>query len=143
MTCACIARINGTMEEHRVQATMPLFGGPSAALIGLIRRDKWTLESRRGKPSFIAATFCPFCGTKYDDPTPGKRTGTEPIRHPVSEAPADAPAGVSEQAPLHSDPSFRVPAMPAVGDTPIIKLTALRNLPLYVGNQPIQRCTGA
>lgn len=66
MTCACIDTINEKLApDHYLSATMTFDGSPSRALIGLIRRDTWSLETRRSKRRTMAANFCPWCGEKY------------------------------------------------------------------------------
>lgn len=63
--CDCIENIEKQLPEHRVSATLNLFGGDSKALIPLIRNDTWKPETRRSKPNDIVARFCPWCGVAY------------------------------------------------------------------------------
>lgn len=65
----CLTIINDKLApEHKVNATMGLLPGQiDRPIIGLLRLDKWTLETRRTKRSFIAASYCPFCGEKYPE----------------------------------------------------------------------------
>ena len=41
----------------------------SVALVPLIRLDKHEIETRRNKPKMVAATYCPWCGERYEDVT--------------------------------------------------------------------------
>ena len=68
MACNCIAEINEKLApDHFLNCAMAFREGEvERPLIGLIRRDKWALETRRGKPSTFLASYCPFCGTKYE-----------------------------------------------------------------------------
>jgi hypothetical protein len=64
MTCNCIEKIDAGLKaaEQCIDATML---EARKATTMLIRTDKWKHENRRGKPTRIIATFCPFCGEKY------------------------------------------------------------------------------
>lgn len=66
--CDCIEKINGELKPqgYTLNASMG-FAGPRTAMVGLIRTDKYVPETRRGKPSSIKASHCPFCGEKYPD----------------------------------------------------------------------------
>jgi hypothetical protein len=69
MTCNCIQEINARLKEHRVclsVAYQPLTGKSPVAAVPLVRRDTWNFEKRRGKPRDIIATFCPWCGVRYE-----------------------------------------------------------------------------
>lgn len=71
--CDCIKTINDQLApEHMLNCTLDFKGGDGTPIIGLIRKDKWVLETRRGKRSAFLASFCPFCGEKYakDDSCP-------------------------------------------------------------------------
>ena len=64
--CSCVEQINRDLApDHTLNATMAFHGEPQRALVSLIRRDTYKPETRRSKPSFVIATFCPFCGEKY------------------------------------------------------------------------------
>ena len=69
MPCNCIDDLDAKLgSEHCVNATMAFArGSVRRAIVGLIRKDKWTAETRRGKPSFVQAEFCPWCGERYVD----------------------------------------------------------------------------
>lgn len=66
--CDCIKKIDDKLAENE-QCLNVVWGigvNPSRPLIGLIRKDRWQIESRRNKPKHMIASFCPFCGEKYD-----------------------------------------------------------------------------
>ena len=67
--CDCIKTLDAKLKDQGVGiwATIPLTGGPSVALIPLIRLDKHEIETRRNKPKMVAATYCPWCGERYQD----------------------------------------------------------------------------
>lgn len=68
--CNCIHDIDARLTEGGacLSATISLTqGGASRALIPLIRKDKWIVESRRGRPKDMIASFCPWCGEKYPE----------------------------------------------------------------------------
>lgn len=68
--CGCIEKIDADLApEHCLDATLNLLGGAQRPMIGLIRRDKYEIEKRRGKPRFVIASFCPWCGEKYPEAT--------------------------------------------------------------------------
>jgi hypothetical protein len=67
--CDCINTVNEKLKpDHTLNCTLAFRDGEvERPIIGLIRRDTWKLETRRGKPSSFLASFCPFCGEKYVD----------------------------------------------------------------------------
>lgn len=70
--CSCVQDINKKLEpEHTLNVGM----FTDQAIIGLIRKDKWDPEKRRGKPRFILASYCPFCGVKYKLPESAAQSG--------------------------------------------------------------------
>lgn len=75
--CNCIEDIDAKLApEHCLDATLNFRPGEvRIALIGLIRRDNYTRESRRGKARTMFANYCPWCGEKYPDwnATPDKK----------------------------------------------------------------------
>lgn len=75
--CDCIEKINTQLkaEGYTLNASLG-FSGPRRAMIGLIRTDRHVLESRRGKPSSMVASHCPWCGEKYPD-AEARETGPE------------------------------------------------------------------
>ena len=67
--CNCIRMINEKLApDHTLNVTMAFRAGEAERpIIGLIRRDAWKLETRRGRVSSMLASFCPFCGEKIKD----------------------------------------------------------------------------
>lgn len=63
--CDCIDRVDAKlMADHgaHLDVNINLDGGPTTVAI----RTR-LIEQRRGqRPPFIVATFCPFCGEKYE-----------------------------------------------------------------------------
>lgn len=66
--CDCIEILDTKLKDQGVciWATIPLTGGPSVALFPLIRLDRHEIETRRNKPKMVAATYCPWCGERYE-----------------------------------------------------------------------------
>jgi hypothetical protein len=60
--CDCIKSVNEKLAFHNSRINIPLFG-PKLPFIETIKLD----EKKRGKPTKMFATFCPFCGTKFPD----------------------------------------------------------------------------
>jgi hypothetical protein len=74
MACECIAEVNAKLAEHNAQVHVPMFiigrkpgaePGPRV-FVETIKLD----EKRRGKPPALFATFCPFCGIRYEGKEP-------------------------------------------------------------------------
>jgi len=67
MACNCVTEVNAKLApDHCLNATMAFREGEqSLPMIDLIRRPEWKRETRRNKPGFMVATFCPFCGVRY------------------------------------------------------------------------------
>jgi hypothetical protein len=74
--CDCIERIDGSLQADAQCLDATMFGHRKATMM-LIRKDKWKHENRRGKPTRIIATYCPFCGEKYPI---GERSQTQQER---------------------------------------------------------------
>lgn len=64
MSCDCIAQVNLLLKDKNAAVETNLFGAPMT-LVSLYKVD----SKKRGKPPFFQATYCPFCGVKYDPPT--------------------------------------------------------------------------
>lgn len=65
--CDCIETVNAKLApDHTLNCTMAFRTGEiSRPMIDLIRHPEWKRETRRGKPGFMVASHCPFCGEKY------------------------------------------------------------------------------
>lgn len=61
MGCACISDVNNKLAEHNAGLVTTLFAAPKRVVIGTNKVD----SKKRGKPPYMLATFCPFCGEKY------------------------------------------------------------------------------
>lgn len=67
MACDCIATVNAKLEEdgHNTCLTIPLvFGGDGVDRL-MIRTEVKT-PKRGAKPVSMFASYCPFCGEKYN-----------------------------------------------------------------------------
>jgi hypothetical protein len=62
--CDCIETVNAELARHNTCISVPLMG-PARPFVTTTKVD----ERRRGRPTLMFATFCPFCGTKYEDAT--------------------------------------------------------------------------
>jgi hypothetical protein len=68
--CDCIETLDKDLKAAGQCLDATMFGQRKATTT-LIRTDKWKPESRRGKPTRVIATYCPFCGEKYSsEPRP-------------------------------------------------------------------------
>jgi hypothetical protein len=64
--CDCIKDIDEKLKRNGQCLNASMFGHPRRVAVDLIRTDKWTAETRRGKGKLMIAEFCPFCGEKYE-----------------------------------------------------------------------------
>lgn len=63
--CDCIKKINEELKEiPNTMLDTPIIG-PQRTFVATCKRD----DKVRGKPKYIFATYCPFCGIKYEEPT--------------------------------------------------------------------------
>jgi hypothetical protein len=67
MTCNCITEVNAAIADKNGELAVGLaitkdLGLIAKLLIGVEKKDK----SKRVKPPIVSATFCPFCGVKFD-----------------------------------------------------------------------------
>jgi len=62
--CSCIERIDEKLKERNTKLCLAIsFSGESTkVLIGTEKID----TKKRGKPANLLASYCPFCGKKYD-----------------------------------------------------------------------------
>lgn len=65
MTCDCIATIDAKLAERNTRIMLPIMLGADQTPRPMIVTDQ--IQSGRGKPKAcgLFATFCPFCGTSY------------------------------------------------------------------------------
>lgn len=62
--CDCISKIDGHLKEKAPNTMLVLnMLGPQRAVISTCKRD----DKKREKPAYMMATYCPFCGDKYED----------------------------------------------------------------------------
>lgn len=62
MGCDCIKDVDEHLSSHNTKIELPMFG-LQRPFITTRKLD----EKKRGKPMFIFASFCPFCGEKYPE----------------------------------------------------------------------------
>lgn len=64
--CNCIDRVNSELKEQApntmLLVPMMLRRGTTRLFVETTKRD----DKKRGKPTRMFATFCPFCGVKYE-----------------------------------------------------------------------------
>jgi len=77
--CNCIDDISKKLSEHQLDTAI-VYSRERNTLeartyTDLKRRDNGRSETRRGKPSIFAHTFCPFCGTRYEPEAPASDGG--------------------------------------------------------------------
>lgn len=75
MTCNCIADFNEKMAPEQELDTSFAFSRSSNRMTEqtyttLIRKSAGKPERRCNQPRIAAHTFCPFCGTRYNDGEP-------------------------------------------------------------------------
>lgn len=62
--CDCIRLTNEALKtiNTQLQVSYSLNGGPDRIVIATDKAD----ASKKGRTPFLAATFCPICGQKYE-----------------------------------------------------------------------------
>lgn len=60
--CECISKINARLKQDAPNTVLVtnLFGLPRCVILTSKERS-----DIRGKPAILMATYCPFCGAKY------------------------------------------------------------------------------
>ena len=58
--CTCIEDSNKFLSDRNTRITIPLFGTQRP----FVQTEKLD-DFKRGKPTMIFASYCPFCGEKY------------------------------------------------------------------------------
>ena len=67
--CDCIMLTNKALKEHNTRLNVPfiLSGAQPRVLVSTMKHN----AKSRVKPILLHATYCPFCGKKYDDADEG------------------------------------------------------------------------
>ncbi len=60
--CNCIDEVNENLAPHNTTLCINLLHRPHPVMVSTTK----IREKVRGKPILVQATFCPFCGEKYD-----------------------------------------------------------------------------
>jgi len=53
------------LKEHNVRLVSTMFSKPEVVVVETAKID----TKKRGRPPVMLASFCPFCGEKYDHKT--------------------------------------------------------------------------
>lgn len=61
MACDCISDCNNKLAEHNACLVTTLFAKPERVAMETVKID----AKKRGKPPYMVAMFCPFCGERY------------------------------------------------------------------------------
>jgi hypothetical protein len=75
--CNCIDDIDAKLKERgQALSIMITVHGPDSGLgrvgVPILRRDKWVLENRRGMAKDMVASYCPWCGVRYETKQAGE-----------------------------------------------------------------------
>ncbi len=58
--CDCVKKTNALLAQYNTRLVLPMIG-PQRVLIETTKAD----NQKRGKPASMFASFCPFCGERY------------------------------------------------------------------------------
>ena len=66
--CNCIVELNKKLIERNTRIVIPITFGSNLSLMGgpIIKTEKIDSKKRVG-PVNVLASYCPFCGNKYDE----------------------------------------------------------------------------
>lgn len=59
--CNCISEINGKLKEYGAECLTNMFGPPEATIATYVEK-----KIRGKKVPHVIASYCPFCGIKYE-----------------------------------------------------------------------------
>lgn len=67
MTCNCIETLDAELASYNTRILLPIMLGSDKTARVMIRTEQ--IETGRGKKKKVGmfASFCPFCGIKYED----------------------------------------------------------------------------
>ena len=67
--CTCITKINEKLAEHNTQISTSLTVSRDLTTMGIgLQVPTHKIDSKRRKPAMtLLATFCPFCGKKWEN----------------------------------------------------------------------------
>ena len=74
MTCNCLTDIDNKLSETGHKLDVAIFWCRKNNALDakpysrIMRKDNGKQESRRGKAKVFAFSYCPFCGSKYEEP---------------------------------------------------------------------------
>lgn len=67
--CDCIQKFDKHLAEFNTKINIPFWS--SSGFIAPFVETRKLDATKRGKPKSVAASYCPFCGTKYDEAKAG------------------------------------------------------------------------
>lgn len=59
--CDCITNANNLFREHNTALVTTMFANPERVVLATQKVN----DKVRGKPKYVIATCCPFCGERY------------------------------------------------------------------------------